>query len=161
MRSSLKRMAAGALVATSIGLAVAGRSAATSSIAVAGSAVPTSAALTARTADRNVIIAGSGTHAWTGSLTGTSAIDVRFVVHPAGILTYQGFLTFTGTTPCGTGTFHLASSGNGPFPGPITGHATTIDEADASVRLHADLEVVLFLTPVGAVATYTGDVQCG
>jgi hypothetical protein len=108
-----------------------------------------------------VIIAGSGTHAWTGSLTGSSVIDVHFVVHPSGIVTYQAFLTFTGTTPCGTGTVRLVSSGSGPFPGPITGQATTIDEADASVSLHAELDVVLFLTPGGAVVTYSGDVRRG
>jgi hypothetical protein len=108
-----------------------------------------------------MIFSGSGTHAWTGSLTGTSVIDVGLVVHPSGILTYQGFLTFTGTTPCGTGTVHLVSSGSGPFPGPITGQATTVDEADASVPLHAELDVVLFLTPAGATGTYTGDVHCG
>lgn len=160
MRPSVKRLAAGALLATSIALAAAAPSGAAGSIAVAGSAVPTSAALTTRAADGNLIIVGSGTHNWTGSLTGTSVIDVHFVVHPSGVVTYQGFLTFTGATPCGTGTVRLASSGSGPFPGPIVGHATTIDQA-ASVPLHARLDVVLFLTPAGAVASYTGDMQCG
>jgi hypothetical protein len=161
MRSSLKMLAAGALAAVSIALATAAPSGATASISVSGSVVPTSAALTARTADGNVIFDGSGTHAWTGGLAGTSVIDVHFVVHSSGIVTAQGFLTFTGTTPCGTGTVHLVTSVSGPFPGPITGQATTIDEADASVPLHAELDVVLFLTPAGAVGTYTGDVRCG
>ena len=161
MQHSLKRLAAGAVLATSIALAAAAPSGATGSIAVAGSVIPTSAALTARTADGNVILDGSGTHAWVGSLTGTSVIDVHFVVHSSGIVTYQGFLTFTGTTPCGTGTVHFVSSGSGPFPGPITGQATTIDEANASVPLHAQLDVVLFLTPAGAVGTYSGNVRYG
>ncbi len=161
MQLSLKRLAAGAVLATAMALAAATPSGATPSIAVAGSALPTGATLSARTADGNLIIEGSGTHVWTGSLTGTSVIDVRFVVHSSGIVTYQGFLTFTGTTPCGTGTVQLVSSGNGPFPGPITGQATTVNEAEASVALHARLDVELFLTPFGAVATYTGDVHCG
>jgi hypothetical protein len=161
MQPSSKRLAAGALLATAIALAAAAPSGATASISVSGSAVPTSATLTARTADGNVILDGSGTHTWVGSLTGTSTIVVHLVEHPSGIVTYQGFLTFTGTTPCGTGTVHFVSSGSGSLPGPITGQATTIDEANASVRLHADLDVVLFLTPAGAVGTYTGDVRCG
>jgi hypothetical protein len=161
VRPSLKRLAVGALLATAIALAAAAPSGATASIAVSGSVVPTSAALTARTADGNTIITGSGTHDWAGSLTGTSVIDVHFVVHPSGAVTAQGFLTFAGTTPCGTGTVHLVASVSGPFPGPITGEVTTIDQADASVPLHANLDVVLFLTPAGAVGTYTGDVRCG
>lgn len=161
MQPSLKRLAAGALAATSIALAAAAPSGATAAISVSGTVVPTSAVLTARTADGNVIFTGSGTHAWTGSLAGTSEIDVHFVVHSSGIVTAQGFLTFTGTTPCGIGTVQLVASVSGPFPGPITGQATTIDEADASVPLHAELEVVLFLTPAGAIGTYTGDVHCG
>jgi hypothetical protein len=161
VQPSLKRLAAGALAATSIALAAAAPSGATAAISVSGTVVPTSAVLTARTADGNVIFTGSGTHAWTGSLAGTSEIDVHFVVHSSGIVTAQGFLTFTGTTPCGIGTVQLVASVSGPFPGPITGQATTIDEADASVPLHAELEVVLFLTPAGAIGTYTGDVHCG
>jgi hypothetical protein len=150
-----------ALAAAVFALAAAPPSGAAESITVAGSVVPTSAALTVRTADGNTLISGSGTHAWTGSLTGTSVIDVHFAVHPAGKVTYHGFLTFTGTTPCGTATVHLVSFGSGPFPGPITGHATTIEQAGASVPLHAQLDVVLFLTPDGAAVTYSGDVRCG
>ena len=161
MQPSLKKLALAALLAASIALAAAAPSRATESIAVAGSAVPTSTALTARTADGNVILDGSGTHAWTGSLTGTSVIDVHLVVHSSGIVTYQGVLAFTGTTPCGMGTVHFVSSGSGPFPGPITGQVTTIDGAEGSVSLHANLDVVLFLTPDGAFATYTGNVRCG
>ena len=35
-----------------------------------------------------------------------------------------------------------------------------IYKADASVPLHAELDVVLFLTPSGAFVTYSGDVHC-
>lgn len=163
MQRSVKRLGAGALLAMSIALAAAAPSGAgaTGSIAVAGTAIPSNPDLTARTAGGNAIIAGTGTHAWTGSLTGTSVIDVHFVLHSSGIVTYQGLLTFTGTTPCGTGAVNLVSSGSGQFPGPISGKATTISEANASIQLHANLDVVLFLTPAGAVVTYTGDVRCG
>lgn len=161
MQRPLRKLSLAALAAAFLALAAAAPSGATGSVAVAGSAFPTTTNLDIRTADGNTLFSGSGTHAWTGSLTGTSVIDVHFVVHPSGGVTYQSFLTFTGSTPCGTGTVHLVSSGSGPFPGPIAGQATTIDQADSSVPLHARLEVVLFLTPAGAVATYTGDVRCG
>jgi hypothetical protein len=160
MRETLRKRAIAALAATSVVLLAATPSVASSSTAVSGLVAPTSTDLTARTAGENLLIAGSGTHSWTGSLTGTSGIDVHFVVHPSGVVTYQGFLTFTGTTPCGSGTIRLVSSGSGPFPGPITGQATTINQAAASVPLHAQLTVVLFLIPAGALVTYTGDVRC-
>src|SRR6266581_3582208 len=129
MQAPLKRLAASALLATSIALGAAAPSGATASMSVSGSVTPTSAALSARTADGNVIFTGSGTHAWTGNLSGASEIDVHFVLHSSGLVTYQAFLTLTGTTPCGIGTVHFVSSGRGPFPGPITGQATTIDTA--------------------------------
>jgi hypothetical protein len=161
MQRPLRKWPLAALAAAFVTLVAAAPSGATGSIAVAGSLIPTSADLTVRTADGNLIFAGSGTHALTGSLTGTDAIDVHFVVHSSGIVTARGLLTFTGTTPCGTGTVHFVTSSSGTFPGPITGQVTTVDEADSSIPLHANLDVVLFLTPAGAVGTYTGDVRCG
>jgi hypothetical protein len=161
MQLPLRKLWIAALTAAVFALAAAAPSGAAGSITVAGSAVPTTTNLNLRTADENTLFSGSGTHTWTGSLTGTSVIDVHFVAHPSGNITYQGFLTFTGATPCGAGTVHFVSSGSGPFPGPIAGQATTIDQADSSVALHGRLDLVLFLTPAGAVATYTGDVRCG
>lgn len=160
MQRPLRKLSIFAVAAALVALAAAVPSEATDSVAVAGSAVPTSSALTVSTADGNTLIAGSGTHSWTGSLTGTSVIDVHFVLHPNGLVTFQGFLTFTGATPCGTGTVHFVSSGSGQFPGPLAGQVTTTDRADSSVPLHGQLDVVLFLTPAGAVGTYTGDVRC-
>jgi len=157
----LRRLAITAPAVACVVLAAATPSGATSSIAVAGSALPTSTVLIPRLAGGNVILEGTGTHAWSGGLTGTSTINVHFVEHPTGTITYQAFITFTGTTPCGAGTVYLASSGSGPLPGPISGQATTTREADATVPMHADLDVVLFLTPAGAAASYEGDVHCG
>jgi hypothetical protein len=161
MHSPLKWLSSTALAAAALTLAVASPATATSSSPVAGNAVPTSATLTARTADGNVIIDGVGTHAWTGSFSGTSTVTTHFIEHPSGTLTFQGVITFTGTTPCGVGTLQFNAAGEGPLPGPISGHATTIDDANASVPIHAELNLVLFLTPAGAVVSYTGDAHCG
>jgi len=160
MKAALRRLTAGAVLASAIALAAAATSSATGSIAVAGDVLPTSTNLTTRTAGDNLLFDGTGTHAWAGSLTGTSVVDVHFVVHPSGVVTYQGVVTFTGTTPCGTGTVRLNATGSGPFPGPLTGTSTTIDEGGASVPLHAELDTVLFLTPAGAVLTYSGEAHC-
>jgi hypothetical protein len=94
-------------------------------------------------------------------MTGTDTADVHFVIHGGRTATYQGFVTYTGTTPCGAGTVRFEAEGSGAFPGPVYGHATTVEQADATIAMHADLDTVLFLTPAGAVLTYTGDVRCG
>ncbi len=150
--------------ATAAGLAalvVASPAAARVSTTVAGTAVPTSASFAARVAGDNVLIDATGTHAWAGSFVGTSTITTHFVEHADGTLDFQGFITFTGSTPCGTGTVTFNAAGQGAFPGPISGHMTAIDQAGDSVSLHANLNLVLFLTPAGAVASYSGDVACG
>jgi len=116
MQLPLRKLWIAALTAAVFALAAAAPSGAAGSITVAGSAVPTTTNLNLRTADGNTLFSGSGTHTWTGSLTGTSVIDVHFVAHPSGNVTYQGFLTFTGATPCGAGTVQIA------------GQATTIDQ---------------------------------
>lgn len=162
MHRLLRWLSIAVMAAVFVAFATAAPSGAGDSIAVAGSVVPTSVSpLVPRVAGENLIFDASGTHAWTGDFTGTSTIDVHFAVHSLQTLTYQGLITFTGTTPCGTGTVNFESSGQGAFPGPIYGKATTIDTADASVAVHGQLELVLFLTPAGAVVTYTGDVRCG
>jgi hypothetical protein len=160
MQPSLRKLSVAGLAAAAIALAAAAPSSSTPSIAVSGDAVPTSATLIPRFAGGNVLFDGSGTHAWTGSFTGTSAVKTHLVIHSSGKLTIQAFVTFTGSTPCGSGTVRLAAAGNGAFPGPVTAYATTIDRADASVPIHANLDLVLFLTPAGAVLTYSGDAHC-
>jgi hypothetical protein len=141
-------------------LAAAAPSSATPPIAVSGDVVPTSATLIPRFADGNVLIDGSGAHAWTGSFTGTSVVETHFVIHSSGLVTVQAFLTFSGSTPYGAGTVRFAAAANGPFPGPITGHAVTMDGDTTSMPIHANLDIVLFLLPDGAFVTYAGDVHC-
>ena len=160
MTPSPRKLAVAALVAACTALAAAAPSSAAASIAVSGDVVPTSATLIPRFADGNVLIDGFGTHAWTGSFTGTSVVETHFVIHSSGLVTVQAFLTFSGSTPCGAGTVRFAAAADGPFPGPITGHAVTIGQGATSVPIHANLDLVLFLLPAGAFVTYSGDVHC-
>jgi uncharacterized membrane protein len=158
MHRSLRTLALAAMLS----LAAAAPATAAPQAASAGSFTPTGQTLTIRTAGGNTIIDGTGTHSWSGSLTGTSVVDVHFVIHPDGTLTFQGFVTFTGSTPCGDGTVTFEAQGAGPVPGPITGTFATTDQASASLPLHARVNLVLFLTPAGnAVGTYAGDIRCG
>src|SRR5437879_4388345 len=125
MHLSLRKLSIAGLVAVSLGLAAAAPSAASSSISVSGTALPTSTTYTSvRSADGNTVIDATGTHAWSGSFTGTTVLTTHFVIHSDGQLTYQGFVRFTGSTPCGAGTVAFEIEGSGPFPGPVDGHAT-------------------------------------
>lgn len=161
MHLTLRRLAIIGTAALALALAVAAPSGASSSIAVAGSITPTSGTLTERAADGNIVVDAVGTHAWTGDFTGTSTVDVHFIIHSDGQVTYQGQITFTGSTPCGPGTIHLEGEGRGPFPGPLAGKLTTIDQGNATLAMHGNMSDVLFLGPAGAFGTYSGDVTCG
>jgi len=159
MQPSVRKLAVAALAAATVALLPGGASAATPGPA-SGSAVPTSSIFSPpRTADGNLIIEGHGTHAWTGSFTGTSTIDVRLVERDSGQATFLGFLTFTGSTPCGTGTVSFVTAGSGQLPF-FTGRVVTIDQAAASLPVHANLNLSGVLTPLGAFVTYAGNVHC-
>jgi len=163
MHLSRRTLSAACLGAVALTLAAAASAAPSSSIAVAGFALPTPTPPTSvRSADGNMIFEFTrAPHTWSGGLTGTSTVDVRFVVHSSGGFTFESLGTFTGTTPCGTATLQLAGQGTGPYPSPITGKIRTVDEADASPQMHVDLDAVLSLTSAGARIDYTGDVRCG
>jgi hypothetical protein len=107
------------------------------------------------------VIDATGMHAWSGGFNGTSTVSVHFVIHSDGQVTYEGHIAFTGTTPCGSGTVEFEAQGNGPFPGPLAGKARTIDQASSTISMHAGLDTVLFLGPIGAFGSYSGDVTCG
>jgi hypothetical protein len=162
MHLSRRTLVAACLGVVALTLAAAAAAAPPSSIAVAGAAAPTSTTFTSvQSADGNTVYEAIGTHAWTGGLSGTSAVDVRFVVHSSGSLTFESLGTFTGNTPCGMATMQLEGQGSGPFPGPVTGKIRTVDDAAVSSQMHVMLDAVLFLTPGGAFISYTGDVRCG
>lgn len=158
----LKKLARVGMAAASFALLAAAPSAASSSTAISGAVAPTSTTFTSvRTADGNTVIEGFGTHAWSGGLSGTSTLNVHFVIHSDGQVTYEGHITFTGRTPCGTGTVRFDAQGSGPFPGPLAGTATTIDQGSSTISMHAHTQTVLFLGPAGAFGSYSGDATCG
>lgn len=161
MHLSHRRLAAAGFLALMVGLTAAAPSGASSSISVAGSIAPTSATFNEQPADGNLVVDAVGTHSWTGSLVGTSTVTTHFVIHSDGRLTYQGHITFTGSTPCGTGTIDLENEGSGTFPGPLSGRLTTIDQGSSTLAMHLNGTSVLFLGPAGAFGTYTGEVTCG
>ena len=161
MHRSPKRLIVAALAALTVTLAVAAPSSATRPAPVNGSLLPTSANFYPNPLPGgNVLVGFTGTHSWTGSFTGTSTIEGSLVQTPTGQITYLAFITFTGSTPCGSGTVNFVTTGSGPLPGPVNGRAVTIDQAHGSVRIHASLQTVLFLGPQGASVTFTGDAHC-
>ncbi len=159
MHPSVRKLALTALAAAAIALLPGGAVAETPG-PVSGSFVPTGGIFSPpRTADGNLIIEAHGTHAWTGSFTGTSTVDVRIVERDSGQATFLGFATFTGSTPCGPGTMEFVTGGSGQLPF-LTGRAVSIDQAAASLPVHANLNLSGVLTPLGAFFTYSGDVHC-
>ncbi len=160
MHPAVTKLAVTTLAAATVALLPGGALAATP-IPVSGSLVPTSAIYSPpRMADGNIIVEGHGSHAWTGSFTGTSTVDVRIVERDSGQATFLGFVTFTGSTPCGTGTVRFVTVGGGQLPF-LSGSIVTIDQGAASLPLHANLNLSAFLNSVGAAfVTYTGDVHC-
>jgi hypothetical protein len=154
------RLWIGALAAA-LSLIAAAPSTASTSVGVAGSITPTSTTYTSVRSDGgNTIIDGFGTLAWSGDLTGTSVVYVHFVIHADGQVTYEGHITFTGTTPCGSGVVQFEAQGQGPFPGPLAGKATATAQGSSTLAMHVKLDTTLFLTPNGAAGSYSGDVTC-
>jgi hypothetical protein len=160
MQRSPLRLIVAALAALTVALAVAAPSDAARPASVSGSVAPTSANFyPTPLPDGNVLVGFTGTHAWTGSFTGTSTIEGQLLQTPTGQITYLAFVTFTGSTPCGYGTVSFISTGSGPLPGPVAGRTVTIDHT-GSVRIHASLQTSLFLGPQGASVTFTGNAHC-
>ena len=157
-----RRRSVVAAVLATIALATAGTARADSGQPVKGQATPiTSAYFLKQVADGNVVLGFAGAHGWTGDFMGTSSIEGQLVQHSNGTLTFHAELVFTGQTPCGFGTVRFDAQGSSPLPGPVTGHVVTNDQADATVAVHANLDISLVLMPQGAYVTYSGDARCG
>jgi hypothetical protein len=154
MKGSLRSLA----VTAALTLVAAAPAAAAPSGSAAGSFTAVGQSLTVRTVDGYTFVHEIATHAWSGTIVGSSVLDVRFVASPSGFLRYVGTGTFTGTTPCGVGTARFLTTGSGPVPGPIDGIAAWVA---GSVPFHANLDVVLSLTAEqNATGTYSGTFRC-
>jgi hypothetical protein len=100
-------------------------------------------------------------HIWvrdvTGDLTGTVTETFRVITHPDGHATFQGRAAFTGTTPCGTGSFDAGFAGTGDtITGVFTGPWGSVDGGRNSAHI---LLTGSFLT-VFPVTTVTADYRC-
>ena len=112
-----------------------------------------------REAGGNVIIDLSATVSYTGTLTGTSTLHGRLILHANGSANFHDVETFTGTVNgvSGTVTFNLTGR-NGP--GFTNFHATdTIISASGGLAgLHGVLNWEgVTLGPDGPVGTYSGE----
>jgi hypothetical protein len=154
---SRRILAIAAAAALALGAAV--PAAASPSGPVAGDLAPTSATFYPQMLGENSVLGFAGSHAWTGSFTGTSTMVGSLMQHPSGVATFRGVVTFTGSTPCGPASIRFVTTGSGELPF-LTGRAVTIGADDASESVHAQLDVSLVLLPAGAFVHYTGDVHC-
>jgi hypothetical protein len=114
-----------------------------------------------RLADGNVFLEQFVSNTMTGTFNGTLAGEIRATLHPNTNADFHGFMTFTGTTPCGTGTVVFAVEGKGTVAPPTT---FAFDVHFASVRgkgTLSNLHAVLDAAYVGFDYTYTGKVECG
>jgi hypothetical protein len=102
----------------------------------AGSGVITSVSITStREADGNIIQVRELTGTVTGTLNGTFAEQVRGVIHPSGLVTFHGVMTFDGAVAgCGSGTVTIGLSGLGVTGAPVTVAAIrVIDQASSTL----------------------------
>jgi hypothetical protein len=111
-----------------------------------------------RRADGNTIQERELKGTVSGTLVGTFEEQVRGVIHPTGLVTFQGTMTFTGTVDgCGTGTIKLGVSGQGVTGAPETQSSVrVIDSASNSLAVHG----VGTVTQRGPALTYTIQYQC-
>jgi hypothetical protein len=96
----------------------------------------------------------------TGTFNGTVGGEVTAVLHPNTNAGFHGFMTFTGTTPCGFGTVLFAVEGKGTVAPPIFAfdtHFTSVESVGTLQNVHAVLDAAF----VGFDFTYTGKVHCG
>ena len=88
-----------------------------------------------READGNIIQVRELTGTVTGTLNGTFAEQVRGVIHPSGLVTFHGVMTFDGAVAgCGSGTVTIGLSGLGVTGAPVTVAAIrVIDQASSTL----------------------------
>jgi hypothetical protein len=125
------------------------------------SAVVTSAIVaSSRAADGNTFYVVDGTIPSTGTLSGTFVGVSQQVVFADGSGGDHVKYTFTGSTPCGSGSFEISGAGklygeNQPVDSE-TGHFTSVDNASNTIGIHVDVD----FTRVGNDLTFTGTYHC-
>jgi hypothetical protein len=109
-----------------------------------------------RQADGNVLADETQSGLVTGTFTGTIQSTGRLIIHADGRVDVYAFVTFTGTTPCGSGTVLFVGSDQ-TRAGAGSGTVRTVDAAANTVPIHS----VDALALVGPAFTYNGTYHCG
>jgi hypothetical protein len=108
-----------------------------------------------RIADGNVVADFAQHAVITGTFTGTVDVVGHIVIHADGRTDIAGFVTFTGSTPCGAGTVVFeANSHTVAVVGP--GHAATVDAASNTADIRSEDELAF----AGPTFTYSGTYHC-
>ena len=92
-----------------------------------------------------------------GTLNGTLLLETHTVFHPNGNRTFHAFLTFTGSTPCGPGSFTALAEGAGIIVAVSEGHITSVAGDTNTANIHLELE----FAQIGPTFTYSGTFHCG
>jgi hypothetical protein len=152
------RLAATITCLLAIGLVVARAATATSPAQATGSGTIAGGVTTVdRIADGNTFLEVTASGTLTGTFTGAVTYHLKEVVHEDGSVNFHGFGTFTGTSPCGTGTTAFEDNGLGPVTFIVTAHLTTVDQAESAANVHSVIDVA----QVGPTFTYSGTLSCG
>jgi hypothetical protein len=94
----------------------------------------------------------------TGTLQGTFEEHVRGVIHPNGLVTFEGTMTFTGSVAgCGTGTLTLGVTGQGVTGVPVTESTVRVINAAANTLAVRGVGTV---SQTGPFMTYQVQYQC-
>jgi hypothetical protein len=152
------RLAATITCLLAIGLVVAAGAAATPPAQATGNGTITGVVITLeRVADGNKFVEVTASAMLTGTFTGAVTYHLEEAVHEDGSVDFHGFGTFTGTSPCGTGTTAFEDNGSGPATFIVTAHLATADHAESTASVHSVIDV----SQVGPTFTYSGTVHCG
>lgn len=152
------RLAATIACLCAIGLIAARVAAATPLAQATGNGTITGGVITVeRIADGNTFLDVTASGTLTGTLSGAITYHVEEVVHEDGSVNFHGFGTFTGTSPCGTGTTAFEDNGSGPTRSIVTAHLGSVDQAESTAGVHAEIDVA----QVFPTFTYSGTFHCG
>ena len=111
-----------------------------------------------RTADGNIIQERDLAGIVAGTLQGTFTEHVRGVIHPSGLVTFEGTITLDGAVAgCGAGKLTLGISGQGITGAPVTeAHIRVIDGGSNTIPAHGEGT----LSQTGPALSYQLQYQC-
>jgi hypothetical protein len=104
-----------------------------------------------RGADGNLLNRYDAAVATTGITTGTYVGAGHTTTFKDGSAVDHFKYVFTGSTPCGTGSFTNSGGGSVTADNVETGHFTTVDDSTNTARIHIDVD---FVRVGGVTGTY-------